>query len=140
MGVFKLYDCDVGVTVRGQNYDFTHVDSVTVEDPRRTRLTRGVNATNKTGIAYTEGVKEACTVTVPVIALEKPLFDLLTEIFNNKERVDFYCVSRSDGSNKYAKNAVLSQTPQQLTLDDSPEAMNTSLSFESFDVGENHKA
>lgn len=138
--IFKLYDCDVGFTIRGTNYDFEHVDSVTVEDPRRTKLTRGANAGNKTGIAYTEGTKEASTLTIPVIGIPMELHALLKEVFANKERFDFYCIARSDGSSKIAKNAVLCTTPQQLTLDDSAEAMNTSLILESFDVEEKHKS
>jgi hypothetical protein len=65
--MLKLYDCDVGITLRGVNYEFEHVDSVSIEDPERTRLIRGGNAKNKLGIAYTEGVKDAKTVTTSVI-------------------------------------------------------------------------
>lgn len=137
--IFKLYDCDIGITLNGTNYNFEHVDSVTIEDPRRTRLTRGANASNKTGIPYTEGVKEASTVTIPVIGLPAELHLALKQAFADKERMTVFVVSRVDGSSKMAKNAVLSQTPQQLTLDDSPEAMQTSLVWESFDVDEVHK-
>jgi len=137
--MLKLYDCDVGLTIRGTNYEFTHVDSVTVDDPTRTKLVRGANAKNKTGLPYTEGTKDAKTVTTSVIALEPALHTLLKDVFKTKERVDGWAISRVDGSSKFWKNAVLSQAPQQLTLDDSPESMNTALAFESFDVEDNLK-
>ena len=140
MGIFKLYDCDVGITLNGVNYDFEHVVSVGIEDPRRTRLTREANAGNKVGVAYTEGVKEASTITIPVIGLPMDLHNALKTAFEQKTRMDVYAISRADGSSKLAKNAVLSQTPQQLTLDDSPESMDTSLVWESFDVDEVHKS
>lgn len=138
--IFKLYDCDFVVTIRGVNYDFEHVDGVQIEDPERTRLIRGANAANKSGLVYKEGLKDAKTVTVTVIGVSVELHNLLKEVFANKERVDFYCISRSDGSTKVAKNAVLSQEPMQLNLDDSPESLNLTLTFESFDVTEVHKS
>jgi hypothetical protein len=134
--MLKLYDCDVGITLRGVNYEFEHVDSVSIEDPERTRLIRGGNAKNKLGIAYTEGVKDAKTVTTSVIGIPAALHVLLTDAFNTKERLDFWAISRQDGSSKMAKNAVLSQKPMQPTLDDSAESLNTPLVFESFDVTE----
>lgn len=137
--MIKLYDCDIGVTVRGTEYTFTHVDSVTVDDPTRTRLVRGANAGNKEGIAYTEGSKDAKTVTTSVIGIPASLHALLKDVFSKKERVDGWAISRVNGSSKFWKNAVLSQEPQQLTLDDSPESMNTALIFESFDVADDLK-
>ena len=138
--IFKLYDCDFGVTIRGVNYDFEHVDGLQIEDPERTRLIRGANAANKSGLVYKEGLKDAKTVTVTIIGVSVELHNLLKEVFANKERVDFYCISRSDGSTKVAKNAVLSQEPMQLNLDDSPESLNLTLTFESYDVTEVHKS
>lgn len=138
--IFKLYDCDIGLTIRGTNYDLEHVDSVTIEDPSRTRLVRGANASNKIGLAYTEGTKEASTITTSTIGVPADLHNLLKDVFKTKERIDFYCISRQDGSSKMAKNSVLAQEPQQLNLDDSPESLNTALVLESFDVSENHKS
>lgn len=134
--MIKLYDCDVGITLDGTNYEFTHVDSVSVEDPRRHKLIRGANAKNKVGLAYTEGVKEAATVTTSVIEIPAALHTRLKEAFNNKERMDFWAISRANGSSKQAKNAILAQEPQQPTLDESAESMNTPLVFESFDVSD----
>lgn len=134
--MLKLYDCDVGITLAGENYEFTHVDSVSVEDPTRHKLIRGANAGNKVGLAYTEGVKEAKTVTTSVIEIPAALHDRLKLAFNDKERMDFWAISRVNGSSKIAKNAILAQEPQQPTLDESPESMNTPLVFESFDVSD----
>jgi len=137
--IFKLYDCDVGVDINGVHYDFPHVDSIAIDDPLRVRLTRGVNATNDEGIAFTEGTKEAKTITIPVMNLSKAVFDLLVQAFKNKTRMNGYCISRANGAQKYWKKAILSQEPQQLTVDDSAESMNVSLIFESFAVSEVHK-
>jgi hypothetical protein len=137
---FKLYDCDFGVTINGINYDFEHVDSLAIEDPERSRLVRGGNAANKLGIVYKEGIKEAKTITVTLIGVSMELHAVLLQAFRDKLRVDCYCVSRIDGSSKIAKNAIISQEPQQLSLDDSSESMNVALVFESYDVTEVHKS
>lgn len=139
MGPLKLTDCDVGLTIGGVEYNFTHVDSVTVSDPERKRLTRGANRGNKVGIQYTEGSKEAKEISTSVIEIPASLHTLLKKCYNDGTRMNFWAISRTDGSSKFAKNAILSQTPQQLTLDDTPESMNTTLILESFDVDDTYK-
>ena len=47
---FKIYDSDFGIKYNGVNYDFDHVNELTIEDPEFSRLTRGANAGNKTGV------------------------------------------------------------------------------------------
>lgn len=138
--IFKLYNCDVGMTIDGVNYDFDHVNNVTIENPEKTRLTRGANAKNKLGLVYKEGLKEASTITTNVIGIGKDLHNVLKAAYAQKKRVDWYAIDRDDGSKKLAKNAVLSQEPQQLSLDDSAESMDTALVLESFDVSEDHKS
>lgn len=140
VSVFKMYDCDFGVTLGGVNYLFTHVENMQIEDPERTKLIRGANAGNKTGLVYQEGVKEAKTVTLTVIGMEVAVHDLLKKAYKDKTRMDCFCISRADGSSKVAKNAILSQSPKQLTMDDSSDSLNTALVFESFDIDEIHKA
>lgn len=137
---FKIYDCDFGVTINGVNYDFTHVNMITIEDNEKTRLVRGANAGNKLGFPYKEGLREAKIWTISTIDMGKELFDLLKEAYHEQTRVDCYCIARPDGSSKIAKNAVLSQEPQQLTVDESSDSLNVSLVFESFDVSEIHKS
>ena len=138
--IFKLYDCDVGIKVEGVSYSFTHVQSVGVEDPEFTRITRGANGGNKEGIVYKEGIKEPKRITVPIMGMSAELKAVLDGVYNDKTRVEGYAISRADGSSKMWRNAVLCQQPQQLTLDDTPDSMNVQLIFESFDVGEVHKS
>lgn len=138
--IFKLYDCDFGVTINGTNYDFTHVQGLQIEDNEKTRLVRGGNAGNKTGLIYKEGIKDAKVITLTIIGMDTAIYTLLRNAYNNRERLDAYCVSRVDGSSKIIKDAVLSQLPQQLTVDESAESMNVGLVFESFNVDEVHKS
>lgn len=138
--IFKLYDCDVGIKINGVSYEFTHVNQVTIENPENTRLVRGANAGNKLGLIYKEGIKEPSKVTCDIMEMSIELKAVLDTAYADKTRMDFFAISRADGSAKMAKNAVLCQNPQQLTLDDSAESMTVSLSFESFDVGEIHKS
>lgn len=137
---FKIYDCDFGIKVGGTNYDFTHVAELQIEDPERNKITRGANAGNKIGLAYREGVKEPKRWTIPILNMSKELKAVLDSVYENQTRVDVYCIDRNDGSSKMAKQSVLSNRPQQLTLDESPESMNVSLEFETFDSSEVHKS
>ena len=138
--IFKMMNCDFGFTYNGVNYDFDHVDSLAIEDPESTKLIRGANGTSKTGLVYKEGIKEPKRVTVTILGVSLAIRNLLVEIYEDKARVDAYCVDRLDGSSKIAKNAILSQLPQQLTVDETPESMNVALIFESFDMVETHKS
>lgn len=137
--IFKLYDCDFGVTLNDVNYDFTHIDNLQVEDPERNKLIRGGNASNKIGLVYKEGLKEPKTVTLTIIGMPKEVHDLLKTAYNEQTRMDCYTVSRVDGSSKIAKNCILAQEPKQNNLDGTPESMNTALVFETYDTTEIHK-
>lgn len=138
--IFKLYDCDVGIKVAGVSYDFEHVASVTVEDPERNRLTRGNNAKNKTGLAYKDGLKDPKRFSIPIMDMTLALKTLFDSCFEDQTRLDVYVISRKDGSSKFGKNAVLSNKPQQLTLDDTAESMQVLLEFETFDSSEVHRS
>lgn len=138
--IFKMYDCDFGIKYNGVNYDFEHVQDLQIEDPESTRLVRGANAGNKVGLVYKEGIKDPKRVTVTIMNMSAELKGVLDSAYDNKDRLDVFCVNRIDGSSKIAKNAVLSQQPQQLTVDESPESMNVALVFESFDLSEVHKS
>jgi len=137
---FKIYNCDFGIKISGVNYDFTHVDSVQIEDPTRNRLTRGANAGNKVGLAYKEGLKEPTKWTIPILEMSAALKSVLDGAFNAQSRLEVYCIDRNDGSSKIAKNAILCNKPQQLTIDETPESMQVSLEFETFDSSEVHKS
>ena len=137
--IFKLYDCDVGIKVDGVAYEFDHVAQVQIEDPERNRLTRGNNAKNKDGLVYKDGLKDPKRWTMPIMSMTVAIKELLDSCFENQTRLEVYAISRKDGSSKMAKKAVLTNMPQQLTLDDTPDSMQVSLEFESFDLSEIHK-
>jgi hypothetical protein len=132
--MLKLYDCDCVMTIRGVRYDFVHVDSVTVEDPETMDLVRGANAGNKEGLDFKSGTKEPKTLTTSVVALPPALHTLIKDVYDNGERVEFSAISRKTGSGKHAKRCLVSQRPQQFTLDSSPESLNTPIILKSFDV------
>ncbi len=138
--IFKLYDCDIGIKYNSVSYDFAHVEEVTYENPQMNRLTRGMNSGNKIGLTYKEGTKEPSKITCPIMDMSAELKGVLDEAYNTAARLDVYVISRADGSMKMAKNAILSQKPQQLTIGVSPESMAVQLVFESFDVEETHKS
>lgn len=138
--IFRLYECDLGLKVNGVSYDFTHVADVSIEDPERTRLIRGSNSGNREGLVYKEGLREPKIINLTIMDLTIDIKAVLDAVYENQTRVEVYVISRRDGSNKFAKNAVLAQMPQQLNLDDTPESMNVALSFETFDMGEIHKS
>lgn len=138
--IFKMYNCDFGFTYGGTNYEFEHVDSLTIEDPENTKLIRGANAANKLGLVYKEGIKQPKRMTVTIIGMSAEIKTLLDTIYQNKERLDPYCVDRTDGSSKIGKNSILAMQPMQLNVDESPESMNVSLVFETFDLQEVHKS
>lgn len=138
--IFKIYNCDFGVKVGGVDYAFEHVTQVTIEDPERNRLTRGANASNKIGLAYKDGLKDPKRWTIPILNMSADLKAVLDGAYENQTRCDVYCIDRSDGSTKKAANAVLSNRPQQLTIEDTAESMQVSLEFETFDSTEVHKS
>ncbi len=138
--IFKLYNCDVGIKVNGVSYTFDHVQNVTIEDPEQTRLTRGANAGNKEGLIYREGLKDPKKITVPIMGMSVDLKTVLDQVHQDQTRIDGFVISRDDGSSKMWRSAVLCQAPQQLTLDENPDSMNVTLTFETFDLSEVHKS
>lgn len=138
--IFKIDRCSFGIKIGGVNYDFTDVENLTIEDPERNKLTRGANAQNIIGLSYKEGIKEPKRWTIPIMNMSIGLKDVLDAAFVSQTRVDVYAIDNFDGSSKMAKNAILCNRPQQLTLDESAESMGVSLEFETFDSNENHKS
>ena len=138
--IFKHYNCDFGVKVGGVTYEFNHVASLQIESSERNQLTRGGNAKDKIGLVYKDGLKEPDRWTIPILDMSAALKAVLDLAFKNQTRLDCYCIDRTDGSSKMAKNAVLSNKPQQLTLDESAESMEVSLEFVTFDSSETHKS
>lgn len=138
--IFKMYNCDFGIKIGGVNYDFEHVSQLTIEDPERNRLTRGSNAKNKIGLAYKEGLKEPKKWTIPILSMSAELKGVLDGAYADQTRCEVYAIDRTDGSSKIAKNAIMANKPQQLTMDETAESMQVSLEFETFDSSEVHKS
>lgn len=136
MSAIKLYECQVGIEVNGTNYNFDHIRSVTLENPERNNLMRGVNAPTSEGLAFKEGMMEPKTISVPVIEMAKEVFDLLRSCFDNQTRLTFFVVDKQ-GQSFYGKKCLLAQTPMQLTLDDSAESMDCTLEFVTFLIEQN---
>ncbi len=137
---FKIYNCDFGIKLGGVPYEFIDVAELTIEDPEKNKLTRGSNAKNKLGLAYKEGSKEPKKWTIPILNMSSELKDVLDSAFNDQTRMEVYCIDRTDGSSKMAKQSILCNKPQQLSIADSQESMNVSLEFETFDSSEVHKS
>ena len=132
MSSFKIYNCEFGYKKNGVNYSFPDVDELQIDDPERNRLTRGSNASNKDGLIYRDGVKDPKRWTIPILNMSVALKESLDETFTNADRIDVYCVDKTNGSTKWLRGAILCNAPQQLALDATPESMNVSLEFESF--------
>lgn len=131
MNTFKLNQMDHSLTVRGVEYDLPHVDSIVVEDPKQVMLTRGANGKNNVGVVFVEGVKDPYVITITTMDLPLTLFNLLLDVWKKEERIDYNGIA-ADGSTKNAKQAILSTKPQQLTLDNTAEAMNVVLVLRTF--------
>jgi hypothetical protein len=139
--IFKIYNSDFGFKLNNVDYTFIHVDSLTITDPEFNRLVRGANATNKEGLIYKEGAKEPKEFAVTIMQMTPSLKAVLDECYKNQTRIDAaYCIDRLDGSSKMLKNCILTQMPQQLTVDETPDAMAVSLTFAGFDLVEIHKS
>lgn len=136
---FSLYDCAFSFTLEGTKYDFVHVDSVNIDDPEETNLTRGANGGNTTGIVFKSGLKDPKVVSVALPDVPMDLHNVLKSAYKAQKRMDFNIVA-SDGSTKIGRNSVLGQMPQQLTIDDSPESLNTVLIFRTFEIEEVKKS
>ncbi|WKV32910.1 hypothetical protein MAC3UK_0023 [Bdellovibrio phage MAC3UK] len=137
--IFKIYNCDFGMKIGGVNYDYEHVVELQIEDNERNRLTRGANASNKIGLSYKEGMRDPKRWTLPILNMTGALKGVLDAAFDNQTRIEVYAIDRASGSSKMARSAILSNKPQQLTLDDSADSMQVSLEFETFDSSETHK-
>ena len=138
--IFKMYNCDFGMKVDGVDYEFPDIAELQIEDPERNRLTRGSNAKNKIGLTYKDGLTEPKRWTIPIMNMSIALKAVLDSAYENQTRVDVYAIDRNDGSSKMAKNAIMSNKPQQLTLDETAESLQVSLEFETFDSSEIHKS
>lgn len=138
--IFKTYNSDFGFKNDGTAYDFTNVKSLQIEDNEKNRLIRGANGKDTLGLAYKEGVKDPKKWTIQIMGMSMEIKEMLDDVFAKQKRVDVYAIDRTDGSSKMAKQAVLCNKPQQLSLDESPDSMDVQIEFETFDSSEVHKS
>lgn len=139
MNSFKIYNCDFGILVDGVKYEFVHVQEVQIEDNERNRLVRGTNAKDKIGITYRDGLRDPKIWTIPILGLSVALKNLLDSCYEKQTRLEVYCIDRKEGHSKTARNAILANKPQQLSIDETAESMNVSLEFATFDSSEKFK-
>lgn len=137
--IFRLSDCDFGFNYNGQNYDFEHCDGMTIEDPRSSHLTRGLNAKNKVGIQIDEGLSDPDTITIPIINVPSSIVNMLNSIYEKKERITGYCVDRKTGDSRFINNALISKKVRQLVISEGRDDLNIVLTLESFDVDDKLK-
>ena len=88
-GILNIADCDVGFSIAGTNYTFEHVDSVTIEDPLKGHLIRGVNSASKNGLYYKEGTGSPYTATAKLRSVGIAFEQLLSDQFKASERIVF---------------------------------------------------
>lgn len=138
--IFKIYNCDLGLTINDVNYDFTHIDDLTIDDPEMNNIIRGGNASNKIGIAFKEGIRDPKVLTCTIRGLSMAMHSLIQTCYEEQTRVGFYCIDRGDGSSKVGKNAIIKQMPQQLSVNEGEESMNIIITLATFDLKETHKS
>ncbi|WP_424244947.1 hypothetical protein Dip510_000054 [Elusimicrobium posterum] len=135
--ILQLRKCDLGFTYNGQSYDFTNeVDSVTIDDPQATHLTRGGSARNTKGLIYTEGAKSPKVVTVTLVNIDAAYSKLFKTIREEEDRLEIYCIDRKTGSKRIFKDCILQKDPLQLSMSEGAEELNISLVFETFKIDE----
>lgn len=138
-GILNITSCDVGFSINGTNYTFENVDSVTIEDPRKGHLIRGVNSTSKRGLAYKEGTGSPYVVTAKLRSVGVAIEQLLAAQFENSERIDFWVIDRKTGSNKFFKNAALQNAPKQLNITEGEDSLDIEVAVESFDYNADYR-
>lgn len=138
-GILNISDCDVGFSINGTNYTFQHCDSVTIEDPHKGHIIRGVNSTSKTGLAYKEGTGSPYVATAKLKSVSVAFELLLEAQFNNSERVDFWVIDKKTGSNKFFKSAALQHAPKQLNITEGEDSLDIEVVVESFDYNADYR-
>jgi hypothetical protein len=138
MAIFKISDCDVGFSVNGVNYDLEY-DSCLLDDPQRKSLVRGANASNLTGLVFTEGMKNPKVMTIQAFNVSAAIFALAKGLYDAETRVEAYAIDRKTGSSRTMRKALLTKPPRQLSIAEGPDSLNVEFIFESFELIEKHK-
>ena len=132
----KLTNCDVVASISSQDYHFSDVDTVTVDEPKTNTLTRGMSAKNKVGFVIEQNMDQPTVVTTTVKGLDKNTSAIFKELWKNKTRFDFNVVDSDTGDKCYAKNCILSENPIQKTISNEAETYNIDLIMHTFDYTE----
>uniref|UniRef100_A0AAU8AUZ1 Tail tube protein n=1 Tax=Dulem virus 29 TaxID=3145747 RepID=A0AAU8AUZ1_9CAUD len=130
----QLWRSKNGVNINSQNYDFEHVDRVSVDDPVRKHLTRGANSKSKTGLPYLENSKQAKTINMEVLDLSKEMRDMLNNCYENEDRIGVYCVDTATGESYNGNNCLVTGLVWQPVVSSEEETYNVTLSFETYDL------
>lgn len=131
--VFQHWKTSYGFTRNSVSYDFLDVDTVTLEIVEAKHLTRGANSKNKRGVVYKESSKTPSTATVSVLNLPGDIRDILTECYENEERINFYIVDEKTGKSITFADSIISQPPLEEQIGDG-DVYNMDLVFESFNI------
>lgn len=131
-GMLNISSCDVGFSIDGTNYTFEGVDGVTIEDPRKSHLVRGVNSKGS-GLLYKEGTGSPFVVTATLKGISQALVEVLDGVKENDTRIDFWVIERATGTNKMFKNAGLQNAPKQLNISEGEDSLTVEIVIEAFD-------
>jgi len=138
--IYKLSSIDFGFSYNGQTYDFEHCDGMTIEDPRSSHITRGMNAKNKRGIKIDEALSDPDIITIPIMNVKKEVVDLLNKIqASDDERIEAYAIDRNTGQSRFIKEAIVSKKVRQLVISEGRDDLNIELILESFQVDDKLK-
>jgi hypothetical protein len=134
--MFQIWNCDGGVTIRGQNYYFPDIDSVAYTYNLKKHLIRGANAQNKKGIISQEGGKTSETAEYTVVDCSKALYKLLLECYEKNERIDAFFIDRATGEYIIYKDSIIRDKPRQTNIAEDDTSHSFVLAVESFNVTE----
>ena len=138
-GIINIADADVGFTLNGTTYTFENCDSVTIEDPKRNHLIRGVSSTSKFGLSYQEGTASPYVITTTLKSIGIEYESLLKKAFEDKTRIDFWVIERKTGTNKTFKEAIVGNAPKQLNIGEGEDSLDIEFVVEGFSYESNYK-
>lgn len=139
MAIFQLANCDVGFSYKGVNYDFEDIETVTITDPEKVHITRGMSSRSTKGIVYNQNAKDPKTVSFTIMGISGDYFNLFTKIFEAKDRLDAYVIDRKTGTMRLFKDAVLQQRVRQTAINDKADSFAIQIVLECFKIEEKHK-
>ncbi|MDR0485700.1 MAG: hypothetical protein LBH29_03120 [Elusimicrobiota bacterium] len=115
----------------GKKYDFIGLNSVAIEDPRATHITRGADGLDKSGIEYSEGNTQPIVFTA-VVRTTQNFYPLFQKFYTDKTRLNVSIVDTINARVVFVKEAIIQKLPVQTTIDETEDSVNVSFVFESF--------